>query len=106
MSVKPNYVYEVNILGPNDVKNDFSRWLDGHIQDMLDLPMFYEAEIDQLDSLGDCFVYRVKYFLNNVDQLQEYFEDHAGTMRSDLPVKFQEVLKFSRFHYAGKKSNP
>ena len=90
-------IYEVNLSIARPRGAEFDAWLRTHVQDMLSLPGFVDAqtlavESDDPEALGRS----VQYRLTDRAALDRYFEDHAETMRADGVKRFGEDLSASR----------
>ena len=90
-------IYEVNLSIARPRGAEFDAWLRAHVQDMLALPGFVDAqtlavESDDPDALGRTVQYRL------VDRaaLDHYFEEHAETMRADGAQRFGDDLSATR----------
>ncbi|MFO8840745.1 DUF4286 family protein [Legionella pneumophila serogroup 1] len=85
-------VYEVNLSIDNDIYKEYKGWLDEHIQEMLKFPGFVNATVmhQSLDSnRSDNQTHiTVQYQIESVEDLQNYFEEHAPKMRGDGVNRF------------------
>lgn len=93
------YVYEVNILGPVQIEKKYLSWLQKHINEMLELPVFTKAEQTKINISEDCFGVRVKYFLNSPTDLKDYLKNYSDKMRNQIDPELLEQLQFFRCNY-------
>lgn len=75
--------YEVNIIIATQYLEDYRLWLTRHIQEMLQLPGFINAQVLKEYGLEDrAFSHlTIQYTLDNPKSLQLYFDNHAQRMR-------------------------
>jgi hypothetical protein len=82
-------IYEVNLKIRNEIADQFADWLDGHIQQLLQFDGFSSAvwtEIEQEES--DEKWWTVHYYVDTREQLEDYLQNHAATMRADGTDRF------------------
>lgn len=84
-------IYEVNLILEEKIENDFLKWLEVHIQQMLEIDGFISARIfkDSEQTLN----YIVHYEVQSQQHLNHYFNHQAKEMREDglkrFPGQFQ-----------------
>lgn len=95
---RKKYVYEVRITVPSTLSNAFGGWLDDHIDDMLSLSYFTEAQVCAGESLDkpDFSVFVCRYHMDSPQDLQEYLKTAAPQMRSKLPAEFSGQVEYAR----------
>ena len=92
-------IYEVNLSIDPEVYQEYKNWLDEHIQEMLTFPGFLNATVMH-QSMGDDADSRkhltVQYQLESMDDLQNYFSEHAPKMRGDGVKRFEGRFSATR----------
>ncbi|HEX2549250.1 MAG TPA: DUF4286 family protein [Gammaproteobacteria bacterium] len=90
--------YEVNLELNNTIYEAFLEWLPNHIEEILNLECFKNAAIFTESSAGsDAFrKITVHYELSSMENLQNYFDNHAAAMREKTLQKFGDQFKVSR----------
>ena len=84
-------IYEVNLILEEKIENDFLKWLEVHIQQMLEIDGFISAKMfkDSEQALN----YIVHYEVQSLQHLNQYFNHQAKEMREDglkrFPGQFQ-----------------
>lgn len=92
-------IYEVNLSVDEDIYQDYKKWLDEHIQQMLRFPGFLNATAmhqsmrDESDSKKHL---TVQYQLESAEDLQNYFNEHAPKMRGDGVKRFEGRFTVAR----------
>lgn len=92
-------VYEVNIEIDRAIRDDYLRWLDAHVGEILALPGFTGADVfEVLDPAPDDDVARlcVQYRLLDGAALDAYLRDHAPRLRADGIARFGERMRAHR----------
>ncbi|HBD9221487.1 TPA: DUF4286 family protein [Legionella pneumophila] len=93
-------VYEVNLSIDNDIYNEYKSWLDEHIQEMLKFPGFINATVMHQALDGDSSDTQkhltVQYQIESVEDLKNYFEEHAPKMRGDGVNRFKGRFSATR----------
>ncbi|MFO3103581.1 DUF4286 family protein [Legionella pneumophila serogroup 1] len=93
-------VYEVNLSIDNDIYNEYKSWLDEHIQEMLKFPGFINATVMHQALDGDSSDTQkhltVQYQIESVEDLKNYFEEHAPKMRGDGVNRFKGRFSVTR----------
>ncbi|BCA95223.1 hypothetical protein TUM19329_15840 [Legionella antarctica] len=85
-------IYEVNLSIDHDIYQDYKHWLDEHTQEMLIFPGFLNATVMHQTMGGDADGQKhvtVQYQLESLDDLQNYFSEHAPKMRGDGVKRFE-----------------
>jgi hypothetical protein len=81
-------IYEVSLKVQKRLAGRFDAWLKGHVDTMLGLPGFIDAEIEPREA-GHRHVLRVvRYRLVDRQALDDYFAQHASEMRADGVARF------------------
>lgn len=93
------YIYEVNISGPSELETKYLRWLEDHISEMLELPVFESADYNMIDIKPNIFGIRVRYKLKNKEQMKVYTEQYSDKMRGNTPPEFKSKLSYFRCNY-------
>lgn len=92
-------VYLVELDVEADLRGDYLAWLAAHVQEMLTLPGFVDAEtatrIDPPASTGR-FVVQVRYRLRDLAAWQAYVSEHAPRMREAGITRFGDRVRASR----------
>jgi hypothetical protein len=91
------YVYSVQVTVPQAFALDFEAWLHPHIQHMLSLGTFCEAQCFARTVDQQTHQWMIRYTYQNPSQWEEYLELHAEGMRSQLPPEFRGQLTFKRW---------
>ncbi|MEM8546518.1 MAG: DUF4286 family protein [Pseudomonadota bacterium] len=89
-------VYEVSLRVPADRSIELGAWLPGHIEEMLALPGFIEANTLEPVDEGDDRIHIVQYVLSNQAALDTYFAEHAERMRAPGIAQFGDDLSAKR----------
>lgn len=90
-------IYEVNIDTKKSMSQEISIWLKTHIEEMLNIPGFIDANLYQEDiATEDNVKLTVWYKLSSMSALKEYFNTHALNMRSKGVSKFGEHMNINR----------
>lgn len=96
-------IYEVNLEIDSTIFEEYSRWLDDHIKKMILFKGFKKARtLEELNP--DCNNSRihtlvVQYEVDTMENLQEYFDHHAFTMRKESMDLFGEKVRPTRVVY-------
>lgn len=101
-------IYEVNLTVQPSAKDDFLKWLPGHIKDLLQLSGFENAEWYQrepqdqeTESQG---LWTVCYHVKDRQVLQNYFDCHAEKFRQEALSRFEGQFTAARRIYLPKQS--
>lgn len=91
-------IYEVRIFVPTALAKSFKDWLDDHIDDMLSLSYFSDAQVIEGEPLDrpNTHLFVARYELNSKQDLQDYLLNAAPQMRSKLPDEFNGKVDYSR----------
>lgn len=91
-------IYEVSLEINADIYSEYYQWLITHIQQMLQFKGFKSAEVNliQHDEMNDKKRLRIEYFIDSDEDLQDYFTQHAATMRNDAIKKFGTQFSATR----------
>ena len=82
-------IYEVNLTVNSGVADQYRRWLQEHIEEMLSLDGFEKAawyEVEGEDMTKQ--LWSVHYYLKDRESLENYFETHAQRMRQEGRRRF------------------
>jgi hypothetical protein len=93
-------IYEVNLSVELGVAEAYKQWLRGHIEAMLAFKGFVKAEtftveIDEGQGNGRIELV-VQYHIESRDDLEHYFQHHAGAMRAEGKQKFGDAFSATR----------
>ncbi|PJJ97725.1 hypothetical protein CO611_06695 [Lysobacteraceae bacterium NML03-0222] len=83
--------YEVNLRIDADIATEYRLWLAEHIQEMLSVPGFVDAEVlEVIDPAApaDRVQLSVRYRVHGMAALQDYFEHRAAKMREAGMARF------------------
>ena len=91
-------IYEVNLNVERNIAREYQNWLEKHINDMLtfdgfEKAMFFERK-EESNTQIVCFT--THYHISSMDQLQDYFQNHAEKMRADGIRRFGDLFKSDR----------
>lgn len=100
-------IYEVNLEVDADIAAEFSNWLKSHVEEMLTIDGFVEANIfedtskkfdDKFDRNTDSGAKKwvVHYKIKSDRHLQEYLVQHAGRMRAPAVRQFGAKFRANR----------
>lgn len=90
-------IYEVSLSVDPEIIGEYDAWLRRHVDEMLALPGFLDAEILRPESRDGARVERlVLYRLRDREALDEYLEKHAPRMREDGLRRFGERFSARR----------
>ncbi|MEL7309952.1 MAG: DUF4286 family protein [Pseudomonadota bacterium] len=97
MRLNPQVVYEVSLRVPATREAEMSGWLPGHVQRMLELPGFIEAQRFNATSEDDgTLVFTVQYLMRDQQALDTYLLEHADPMRREGRELFGNDLDANR----------
>ncbi len=92
-------IYEVNLSVDAEVIDDYRAWLAGHVEQMLRIPGFVDAEVlevvDPPAAMGQAAL-SVRYRVHSMAALQDYFEHRAAAMREDGRRRFGDRFRAER----------
>ncbi|MDO4709191.1 MAG: DUF4286 family protein [Pseudomonadota bacterium] len=83
--------YEVNLRIDADIAAEYRAWLAAHIQEMLDVPGFVDAEVLEITdpaAPADSLQLSVRYRVHGMAALQDYFTHRAAKMREAGMTRF------------------
>jgi quinol monooxygenase YgiN len=92
-------VYEVNLSVDWAIADAYRDWLAGHVDAMLALPGFIDAErydVLQPPAAAPRAEFCVQYRLRDAAALDAYLEQHAARMRAEAIERFGERFSASR----------
>ncbi len=94
-------IYEVNLSVDRELENDYSDWLQRHVQQMLGLPGFVTATSHRIsEPVPEGKVcWSVHYVLENQAALDHYLQTYAQQMREDGIKHFGDRFTASRRIY-------
>ena len=85
-------IYEVNLIIEKETVSSFIKWLELHIEKMLEFKGFCSANL--LRELEE--TYSVQYCVDSMDDLNHYFEKYSEKMRNEGLALFENKFKASR----------
>lgn len=91
--------YVVDLKVNADIYDEFLTWLANHIKEILCFNGFIKAEMHEevdVGSIGKIHYLVISYDLDSLQNLQEYFDNYAITMRKQTAEKFGDKVKASR----------
>ena len=91
-------IYEVNIQVPTKIYQDYIKWLDIHILEMLKFEGFISNKkfLDKQKSNGGYIYICVHYYLDSIKSLDKYLENNAKNMRTITDDRFINNIKINR----------
>ena len=92
-------VYEVNLEVREDIAAEYRAWLAEHVEHMLALPGFVEAEVlERLDPPppAGTRVFVAHYRLTDEPAMQRYLNEHAPRMREEGLRRFGDKFSATR----------
>lgn len=91
-------IYEVNLKLNPSIETEYLEWLDDHIDRMLKLPGFRQAFVYKSEATDDSELkpYCVQYFVESREQLQDYLDRFAPSMRQEAALKFGSLFYVDR----------
>ena len=90
-------IYEVNLEINNDITKEYIHWLKSHVEDIVSFKGFCSYVIYKIESDNtNTQQFTVQYTINNRENLQDYLDNHAGTMRAEAIQKFGHQFNASR----------
>ncbi|HET6654932.1 MAG TPA: DUF4286 family protein [Gammaproteobacteria bacterium] len=90
-------IYEVTLTVDAAVAADFDAWLAGHVDEMVHLPGFLDADIEHADADDESHAIRVaRYRVESRAALERYFNDHAERMRAAGIERFGDRFSTTR----------
>lgn len=97
MSASSGLVYEVTLTIERDIVDSFDSWLANHVEEMLAIPGFIDANVFALEDDDDGNARRVtQYLLDSENDLESYFSDKAAEMRQSGIDRFGEQFSATR----------
>jgi antibiotic biosynthesis monooxygenase (ABM) superfamily enzyme len=91
--------YEVTIRVDPSILRDYVHWLRDHIDSMLAVPGFIDAqafEVERTSDTDDWPRLCVRYRLHDLLALDQYVREHASSMRADAVARFGTAFEASR----------
>lgn len=95
--------YELNLQIDNEIYDEFKVWLASHIEEVLSINGFKKAHLYEENSIPtdkknekDRNKITVRYELDTLSSLQEYFKNHAASMRQKTEEKYGGKFEASR----------
>lgn len=90
-------IYEVTLTADAAIAAEFDPWLARHVEDMVHLPGFLDADIERADPPDDTHVMRVaRYRVESRAALERYFAEYAAAMRAAGIERFGERFTATR----------
>ena len=87
-------IYEVNITIDSKMKNTFLPWLYSHAEEMILFDGFSKYHLFEDNELENTYI--VHYFVDNMDSINNYFNNNAQKMREKGKNKFDGSLSIKR----------
>jgi hypothetical protein len=95
--------YEVNLEIDTAIYDEFKIWLADHIKELLSFNGFKKAHLYEEASISsnkkndkDRYKITIRYELDTLASLQDYFDNHASLMRKKTEEKFSGKFEASR----------
>lgn len=88
------YIYNVTINIDESAHQEWLRWIQDHIQEVLATGKFVSAKLTQVlveEEMGGV-TYSVQYFVNTREELDEYYRVDAPKLRSDGLKRFADKM--------------
>ena len=89
-------VYEVNLHIDAIAVDEYAEWLGPHIEQILDIEGFRNAEWFVCDSDGDKVHWSIRYHLDSRESLENYQKKYAPALIQDGIEKFGQYLSSDR----------
>lgn len=92
-------IYEVSLDVDVGILEEYRPWLRHHAQEMVALPGFLGAEIQEQQEpspMPGRILFCVAYRLRDRAALDAYLQDHAARMRADGAARFGDSFRASR----------
>ncbi|HET7307798.1 MAG TPA: DUF4286 family protein [Gammaproteobacteria bacterium] len=90
-------IYEVTLTADAAIAADFDAWLARHVEDMVHLPGFLDADIERADPPDATHVMRVaRYRVESRAALEHYFAEYAAGMRAAGIDRFGDRFSAAR----------
>ncbi|MBT4962848.1 MAG: DUF4286 family protein [Francisellaceae bacterium] len=89
-------IYEVNLKVDYDIYENFQKWLNEHIKEMLVFPGFISATILQNTENSPNNDLCVQYKIESIIFLKKYFDNHAPKMRAEGLNMFENKFQATR----------
>jgi quinol monooxygenase YgiN len=92
-------IYEVNLSVDWAVADAYRRWLGAHVEAMLALPGFVDAQqydVLQSPERAERVEFCVHYRLRDAAALDAYLSEHSAAMRADAVARFGERFAATR----------
>ena len=91
-------IYEVNLSVERGIADNFRAWLIDHVQDMLELPGFIDARIQEVLDVEEAarVMFRTQYTLPDQAALDLYLREHAAGMRAAGVIRFGDRFNATR----------
>jgi Domain of unknown function (DUF4286) len=96
-------IYEVNLTVQESIAGAYLEWLRRHIPEILSFDGFEYATLLFGEAEPGMRLYSVHYYVADRASLDDYFANHAATMRQDAIERFGDQFTASRrvFEVAG-----
>ena len=90
--------YEVNLNIDNEIYSEYMDWLENHVRDMLKLEAFNKADLWKIEEPGETTnqAVIVRYYVDTMQQLDDYLKTQAEKMRSEATKLFSTKLQAQR----------
>lgn len=91
-------IYEVNLEINADIYAEYYQWLLEHVKAMLRFTGFKKAELGQVVDQAETNLknIRISYLIDTYEDLQNYFSEHAVSMRLDGVKRFGNGFRATR----------
>ena len=87
-------IYEVNLDVDLEIVKPFEKWLQKHIEDMLNLEVIESAYYFKIHESKNKFV--THYRMESLEKLTVYYQDHSEQMRSEAHELFTGQFRAHR----------
>ena len=89
-------IYEVNLTVERVIADEFAGWLHPHIQAMVNLRGFMEAQWFEVTSTSNTVEWCVQYRLESQEAYEHYITNEAPKMRGDGLQRFGDRFEATR----------
>ena len=94
-------VYNVTILIENDVRDEWLEWMRAtHVPDVMATGCFVESKLMKVlvddDPQAIATSYAFQYFMNSMEDYQNYMDNHAEALRKDVVDKYGSKMNAFR----------
>ena len=94
-------IYEVNLEVEPEIQNEFTKWLDQHIKEILSIEGFTKAQWFNRDPKDEDLnpkltYFTIHYYLKDREAYENYLQNHASFYRKDGQKRFGKKFKANR----------